>query len=379
MVIDKMIKKMIILTLILMMPFLVMTDQFTLNVETAYTDPYPVEPGKNFVLSLQVTNEGEEKIDTAYVELDPHYPFTVLETPRKSVSNLGVGSNKIIEYDVFVDSSAISTVYEIPVKIIYGSLSTVTKNAQIRIQGTPQFEILGVKTNEINPGDRGILNIQFQNVGTGTAKKMTATFTSSSDDIKPIFSGGSVYINEFEAGKKDWISFDILVDQNAEYGVYTGTITLKYNDESGSNHTDTYNIGVLVSGKPHFDIVKSEIDSKDKELEVEVINSGTAKGIAIKSELWINSKLFDTDYVTQVKMDKKTILKFNLPKKATSGVVKLYYRGSDNKEYTQEENIAWQPVNETNYLLILIGLGVVGYLVWRKHWRKTKWYKKRKK
>ena len=110
-----------------------------------------------------------------------------------------------------------------------------------------------------------------------------------------------------------------------------------------------------------------------------MINSGTAKGIAIKSELWINSKLFDTDYVTQVKMDKKTNLKFNLPKKATSGVVKLHYRGPDNKEYTQKENIAWQPVNETNGLLILIGLGLVGYLVWRKPWRKTKWYKKRKK
>ena len=375
-----MIKKIFVMTvMLLLIPSLVTADQFTIDIETAYTDPYPVEPGQNFVLSLQVTNKGNEKVGKVDVDLDPHYPFTVLENARKSVNDLDSWGKKIIEYDLFVDSSVISTLYEIPVNVIYGSLSTATQNVQVRVQGTPQFEILDVKTNEINPGDRETLNVQIQNVGTGTAKRLRTTFTSSSDDIVPIFSGGSVYINEFKGGEKQWIKFDILVDQDAEYGVYAGTITSNYNDESGTAHTNTYDIGILVSGQPRFDVLKSEIDVKDKELEVEVINSGTAKGIAIKSELWINSKLFDTDYVTQVKMDKKTNLKFNLPKKATSGVVKLHYRGPDNKEYTQKENIAWQPVNETNGLLILIGLGLVGYLVWRKPWRKTKWYKKRKK
>ena len=372
MMVDKMMKKLLMLTLVLMIPCLVMADQFTINVETAYTNPYPVEPGQNFILSLQVANKGNEKVNKVDIELDPHYPFTVLENARKSVSDLGSGGKKIIEYDLFVDSSAISTLYEIPVKVIYGSLSTSIQNVQVRVQGTPQFEILDVKTNEINPGDRESLNIQFQNVGTGTAKRMTATFTSSSEDITPIFSGGSVYISEFKAGEKDWINFDIIVDQNTEYGVYTGTVTLKYNDESGSNHTDTYNIGVLVSGEPHFDVVKSEIDTKNGELDVELINSGTAKGVAIKSELWVNDKLFDTDYVTQVKIDSKSILKFNLPGKASSGLIKLYYKGPDNKEYTQEESIAWNSARGSSGLLILVIAGVVVFTIWKKPYKKLK-------
>ncbi|MHA1691085.1 MAG: hypothetical protein ACTSU7_05575, partial [Candidatus Heimdallarchaeaceae archaeon] len=152
-----MMKKLTILALILLsIPNLALADQFTIDVETAYTDPYPVEPGQNFVLSLQVTNKGNEKVGKVDVDLDPHYPFTVLENARKSVNDLDSWGKKIIEYDLFVDSSAISTLYEIPVNVIYGSLSTATQNAQVRVQGTPQFEILGVKTNEINPGDRGI-------------------------------------------------------------------------------------------------------------------------------------------------------------------------------------------------------------------------------
>ena len=378
MIVGKMMKKLILVTLMLMIIPIATADQFTIDVETAYTDPYPVEPGQNFILSLQVTNKGNEKVDTVYIELDSSYPFTVLEDSRKSVSNLGGGGNKIIEFNLFIDSSAVSTVYEVPVKIIYGSLSTSIQNIKIRVQGTPQFEILDVKTNEINPGDRESLNIQFQNVGTGTAKRMTATFTSSSDVITPIFSGGSVYISEFKAGEKNWIKFDIIVDQDADYGVYTGTILLKYNDESGSNHTSTYNIGVLISGEPHFDVIKSEINAGNGELEIELINSGTAKGVAIKTELWVNGKLFDTDYVTQVNIDKKSIIKFNIPVKETTGIVKLSFKGADNKEYAQEENIAWKNVSSKSGLLILVIAVIAIFVIWKKPYKKLKWFKKKK-
>ena len=89
-------------------------------------------------------------------------------------------------------------------------------------------------------------------------------------------------------------------------------------------------------------MVKSEINLKNRELDVEIINSGTAKGVAIRSELWINDGLFDTDYTTQVKIDKKATLKFNLPGDEKSGLLRLYFKGPDNKEYTQEERIAWK-------------------------------------
>jgi hypothetical protein len=379
MVIDMM-KKMVILSLILIwIPSLVVSQQFTLNVETAYTDPYPVEPGQNFVLSLQVTNEGNEMVDEVSIELDPQFPFTVLENPSKSFTDIGSGSRKIVEYDVFVDSSAISTVYEIPVKVVYGALATSTQRVQLRVQGTPEFEILDVKTNEINPGDRESLNIQIQNVGTGTAKRLTATFTSSSEYITPIFSGGSVYLNEFKTGEKEWIRFDVLADQDAEYGVYTGTISLAYNDESGSNHTDSYKVGILVSGEPEFSVVKTEIDQSDEELEVEVINSGTAQGIALTSELWLNGELFSTDYTTQVKMDKKAVLKFDLPTKVTSGTLKLSYKGPENKEYFQELDVAWSPVRSSRILLYVFLAVVAAVLIWKRPWKNLKWFKKKKK
>ncbi|MEM5792903.1 MAG: hypothetical protein QXY45_00900 [Candidatus Aenigmatarchaeota archaeon] len=363
--------KKIILLVLLLMPLVIAGDQFTINVESAYTNPYPVEPGQNFVLGLQVTNQGYEKVDSAYILLDPSYPFTVLENPRKSVSNLGAGDRKIVEYNLFVDSSAISTVYEIPVRVSYGSLVTLTKSVKIRVMGTPKFEVMDFRSNEINPGDRETLNIQLQNVGSGSAKKMTATFISSSELIKPIFVGGSVYINEFKPGDKQWIKFEVVVDKDADYGVYPGTIILKYSDESGVEHQESFSIGILVSGTPRFEVVDTNVDLKNRKLEVDVINSGTASGIGIKCDLWIGEKLFDTYYITQVKIDKKSTIKFDLPTtKETNGKLVLSYRGPDNREYKQEETISWERPRGSNSILI-IAIGLVGiYVLWKKPWKK---------
>ena len=372
-------RKFILIALLMLVPIVFSGDQFTINVESAYTNPYPVEPGQTFVLGIQVINVGTDKVNTANIILDPTRPFTVLEDPKKSISNLGSDDRKIIEYKVFVDSSAISTVYDIPVKIVYGSLATMTKNVQVRVMGTPQFEMLGVLTDEINPGERESLKIEFQNVGTGTAKKMTATFTSTSDLITPIFSGGNVFINEFKPGEKQWINFNILIDNDADYGVYPGTITLKYTDESGNNHTSTYSIGILVSGRPKFDVVKSEINLKNKNLEVEVVNSGTASAVAIKADLWIEDKLYDTYYTTQIKIDKKGILKFNVPpSKVNTGKLIIKYKGLDNQEFIQEENIVWKPVSGNNTILIIVGGLVIVYLVLKKPWKRIKLYRKGK-
>ncbi len=352
-------------------------NQFKLKVDTAYTDPYPVEPGQNFILAIDVSNNGTEEIGLGYIELNPNYPFTVLENKRVDIKNLGPWDRRTIEYDMFVDSGAVSTVYEIPVSIVYNNGDTViNKKITVRVQGTPQFEVLAIRSDKISPGDRENLSVHVQNVGTGMAKKMTATLTVSSEYIKPIFSGGSVYLDSFEINEKDWVTFDILVDQDAEYGVYTGTLALTYKDEAGTEHTSNHSIGILVSGEPTFDVVKTEIDQEDKELEVEVINSGTAKALAITGELWLNGDLSDTDYVTQVKIDKKSILKFNLPGKVTTGKLVLKYKGSENELYEQELNVAWE-AQRPNTTLILIGVLVIATVViWKKPWKKLKWFKK---
>jgi len=360
-----MFKKIVLFGLIFfLLPTILAVDYTSVNVRTAFTDPYPVEPGKNLELSIEISNTGNEELDNIVVELKPSFPFTLLENPKKEINVLQIGSSRIIEYEMFVDDSAVSTVYKIPLEITYDT-SALKKEIRINVQGRPDFKLLEMSSETISSGDQANVLARISNVGTGKAKRTTATFTSESTYIKPIFSGGYIYIGDFNSGNTKDIEFRILASSDAEYGVYTGTIELDYQDESGNTSTTSFDVGILISGEPKFQIIKTELDMVNKEFSVELVNIGTAEAKAIKTNLMINGQVFDVDYVTSVKIDKRTTLKFNIPRSET-GELKLSYEGPDNKQYTQTEILSWDvPVSIPSWIWLVVILIVV-YVLWKK-------------
>ena len=366
-----MLKKMTLLTvMIFLLPVIVMSAEYTgVSVNTANTNPYPVEPGMDVELSIEIINTGAREIEDIVLELRPNNPFTLLESATKEISILPIGSSRVVDYELFVDESAISTIYEIPVKISYES-NELNKEISVNIQGTPDFKLMEMESDMLTPGDQKNISVTIANVGSGKAKRTTATFTSSSTYIKPIFSGGNVYIGEFGTGETQDIKFLILVDSDADYGVYTGTITINYQDESGNETSTSFNVGILVSGEPKLQIIETEIDQVKQKLEIELSNIGTAEVMALNAKFLINGEVFDVEYVTSVKIDKKTTLKYNLINGGTGELV-LSYEGPDNKQYEQRMPIAWNipfKIPSTVWFLVIV---IVAYVVWKK-----KWYKK---
>ncbi len=355
-----------------------LSDQilYQLDAETAFTDPYPVEPGQNVELSIEITNNGNKEVENVVVEIEPVEPFTLLESGKKEINMLRVGNSRIIEYGLFIDTSAVSTMYEIPVRITIESqitrerYFTVTKKIQVRVQGTPKFELLGMESGTISPGDRAEIIIKLQNVGSGKAKRTSLTFTSTSDYVKSVLSGGVAYLADVNPGEERGTIFTILASPDSEYGVYTGKINVTYEDESGNELTEDFDVGILISGKPKLQIHKVEADREDSDLTVEIVNIGNAEAKAITAKLMVNDKIFDVDYVTSIKIDRRSTLKFNLPN-SMKGKLELSYEGPDNKEYSQTEDMAWVvPFTFPTWIIVIIVL-VIAYFAWKK-----KWYKK---
>jgi len=365
-----MLKEVVLFGLILcLLPTVWSAEYASVNVRTTFTEPYPVEPGKNLELSIEISNTGTKELNKVIVELKPNYPFTLLEGSKKEINILQIDSSKIIEYDLFVDDSAISTMYNIPVEITYDT-SKLTKEVQINVQGKPDFKLLGMSTDLISSGDQAKISVRISNVGTGKAKRTTATFTSGSTYIKPIFSGGNVYIGDFEPRETKDIEFLILASSDAEYGVYTGTIALNYQDESGNISTKNFDVGILVSGEPKFQVIKTELEMETRELSVELVNIGTAEAKGITANFVINGKVFDVDYVTSVKIDKRTTLKFTLPNNRM-GELLLSYEGPDNRKFNQTEVLTWNVPFTTPAWIWVVVIVIVGYIVWKKRlWKK---------
>jgi len=252
------------------------------------------------------------------------------------------------------------------------------KDLNVVVQGVPELRILNVSSNiKINPGSQSKLLVTVKNVGTGKAKKVTATFSSESEDIKPIFSQGIAYLDSIEPGQEKQFEFTIFVDSSTEFGSYDSDIEITYDDEAGNSLSENFNIGVLVSGAPDLQIIKSEVDSDNKELKIEIINSGSAKAIGVQATLIINNKTFDIDYITQIKIDKHATIKFNLPS-GNKGQLKLEYKGPDNQEFVELEDVVWSnPFIFPSWLKGIIILLIL-YIVYRKKlW--TKFINKKKK
>lgn len=334
------------------------------TVETAFTDPYPIEPGDEVDVTFVISNDGSEALSDLVIEVKPNYPFNLLENPVKTVNTINVGSERQVEYKMFVSTSAISSTYKIPVLIKIDN-AQLEKTIDLTVQGVPKFNLLNVVTGSVNPGDEESITVGIENIGTGKAKRTTVTFTSTSEMIKPILSGGTEYIDDVEPGGEENVNFRVLVSQDADYGVYTSFVNVSYEDESGTELSKVFEIGVLVGGEPQLQIVKSEIDTKNQELEVEIINIGSAEAIGIKGELYVDDELFDVDYVTQLKIDKKTTLKFKIPKKAEIADLKISYKAPDNEKFTQDENVSWNKVNGNQWMFAVAVVVVLG-IIFRK-------------
>jgi len=349
------------------------------SAEVIYSNPYPIEPGQEVILSVEISNNGNEPVKDLVLDLKTTENFSLLESSKKSIDILHVDQTRIVKYKMFVDSSANSGTYKIPLYIYtQGETAGLIKYLDLVVEGEPQLTILDVSTQgNIKPGSQSTLLITVKNIGSGQVKKATATFSSDSDYIKPVFSQGISYIGTIEPGEEKEFEFTAYIDSSAEFGSYDSDINITYEDESGNSLSENFDIGVLVSGEPHLQIIKTDIDLEDSELEIEIINSGSAKAIALQAGLLINNQTIDVDYITQVKIDKHATIKFALPS-GNKGQLKLKYKGPDNQQFEQIEDIVWsKPFSFPGWLKAVIVL-IIAYIVYKKRlWER--FLKKKKK
>lgn len=367
--------KKILLLLILLIPIVQASP--IINVKTAYTNPYPVEPGTNFILDIEVSNTGDESAKDLVIILKPIHPFTIIDKSQETISNFASGSSRIFEFKMFVDSSAVSSVYQIPIEIKYSGSNEITRNINLRVQGKPNIAYLNISSFVISPGETKGMKVEISNIGSGDAKRVIASLESSSDNIKPVLSGGNVYVGDIKTQTKKDALFVIYVSPDTNYGVYDSIIKITYEDEAGNINTKSFKVGVLVSGSPDIKIIKTSVNEVKKQLEIELINDGTAEARGVKGELILNGAVIDVDYISKINSKKSSTFKFDIPKTKNNLVdIKISYLGPSNEEYSFDEKISWSIAPKINWLLfvLIIALLYFGF----KKLKVSSWFKKKK-
>jgi len=313
----------------------------------------------------------------------PDSPFTLLsgEKVLTTFTNLGPLSTRTQSYRLRVSDTAVSADYDLDFRITRpGSTGSTTKSVSVTVQGTPKIVIEEIKTTPavIEPGHEVEVEITLKNVGSGDASQLDFNLEADADPetdaniIVPILSGGSFYMETLKSGEESVARFRLDIDNSAEYKSYTSTLTIVYNDESGTESTVTRDIGIPVKGIPVIEILSAKVENGDFKVDIENIGTGNAK--ALKIEFIQDGEVKDSSVASELKPTRSKTLRF-AGFRYGDATVKISYLDESNTAFEEETHLTvkasvssedGQGTDYSGYVGVLLLLVLVeGFYIWR--------------
>jgi hypothetical protein len=370
----------LVVMVVFMAPASAQINVAVLDISLASQNPYPAEPGSNVNVEIEVSNTGNVQSNNVVVEILVKSPFGLLQgqDAKQTINNIGPQSSIKKTYDLFVGTDAISSTYDLEFRIYSASDPNTysTKTVSLSVQGTPKMVVDSVETSpkDIEPGGSVALNFKIRNIGSGTARQMQASLNSTSSYLVPILSGGLVYVGDLKPGETKDALMQLSIDSLAEYKTYMATLTLEYKDESNAVASDTFSIGIPVTGSIILDIISIEPNYNRGELDIEVANKGTTDAKSLETTLKIGNQTVGIDYLSQLKSTKKTTFSFPLVLEGNAELMINYVGpGLQQNQITKQITLDYERQSTngtTTYIIGFVILIIILYFVWRKFFRK---------
>lgn len=264
-----------------------------LRVEQVKYEPYPAEAGQYVKVFVNVRNMGTRTASDVVCELDPRFPFSLdpNEEARKSIGELDISKNAVLEYMVRVDENAVSGINELRLKCdpegLDDGIYTVYM-LSIDVRSTrPEFAVGSLKSvpEDIRSGNKDIkLTVGLQNIGEGDAKLTTAELRlpagfHPSDSYSDRYSIGLV-----QEGSTSEAVFYIDVDEEISAGVYSAELVLNYKDDNSNlNSHREQRLDLEIRVKPSPSLVIEEIRAGSE------TGSDSFTGYVVRNGVEVNS------------------------------------------------------------------------------------------
>lgn len=346
-----------------------------LNIVLTNQTPYPVEPGTNVDVGIQLQNNGRDNARDVFLELSTENPFDLLpgQESLKFFSEVPALGSVKVSYKLRVNSSAVTGTYYLKFKIYFSGQagSFIQKTTSINVQGIPDLVIDDMSTDpsSIEPGSTAKIGVVFRNVGTGSARGLQVQFNSSLDEIKPILSKGSVFLGDVEPGQTRSVVFDTDISSSAEEKTYVVYLVAGYKNENGNAASEVFSAGIPVRGSVMLDVVKAEPLYDRNALRVEIANKGTASAKSIEASLVVGNETIDVDYVSELKPTKKTTMDFSPLLRGGMARLVINYVGPGLEKNTETKDISLEFGSEAGdgtgiSIAAVIVIAVVTYYLW---------------
>ena len=211
----------------------------SLKISLIKYDPYPVSPGSDFNIWVQVKNIGDNDVSGASIEFIPEYPFSIKtgESAVKYPGTIREGDEIVYKYavhvdrDAFVGTNTIELGYRVDGTFTKREFDIEVGSEVVDARGTVQLENCVVSPEALIPGDTATVTLKLTNSASeytiemdGSDYSMNAQIQSAelSGESEMIEVTSEPYYNVGIIGPGDSLElpFTIQVKNNTPDGTY---------------------------------------------------------------------------------------------------------------------------------------------------------------
>lgn len=332
-----------------------------------------IRPGGYSTIDIVIANLGTEYLTNVVITPSAGPDLTVT-SGKISLGSLGISRTQQGTIAVKANEDAISRASYVYLDVdYYAGTHSYEKTFRIPVSITrePILQITDVKYNDmISPGKAVTLSFDVVNSGLGPAHDLIISLGQNDLYTVPESSGETV-IHLLEIDSKVTISFNLVIDPDADIGIDSIPVMLSYYDETRANEYDeTKYIGLAVTGDIEFITTVDDAMGSSAKITITNRGTGTAEYLTIKATSGNTVKEY---YIGILDSDDSESIEFPQPKQTGNYdlELELHYKDMFGEEYTEIKIININPSFEINYTVIIILIVIVASAYW--------FYKKKKK
>lgn len=356
--------------ILLIIVFALMLSQIALAVPTITVgwtaSAETVRPGTDTRISLTITNGAE--ILTNVVITPSGGPYITPTSGKVDLGGMAAAGSQQASISLRVDKDAPSTNSYLYLTIDYytGTSSSYQKTLTIpiSIKREPILQIINVNYSDIvSPGKMLILSFDVKNSGAGPAEDLVVSLQQS-DSYIVSQSAGEVVIDKLDAGVAIPMKFTIVIDPEADVGIDSISIDLKYYDETkDESYSETKYIGLAITGKVDFTASVKEAFGATATIEITNRGNAPAEYLTVKTKSGDFEKEYyigtlDSDDSEEIEVTQpSSMFKYELE-------VQLIYKDKFNNEYSETKTLTVYPTTDMTFLVIIPVVAIIGAIYW---------------
>ena len=143
------------------------------------------------------------------------------------------------------------------------------------------IDVTEVSPTSLVPGEQTDLTFKVENTGGTDINNIVFSWEEKTGSILPVGSSNTKSINYLSQGDTESFDFNALTSSSAAPGLYELTFTIKFDNENGTQTTETSNAGIIVGGQTDFDVSVSDSSSTGTILSIANVGKNPADSVTV--------------------------------------------------------------------------------------------------